>query len=143
MKSLEEIRDRIKLQIADPEESMMIAMCNYHPLMPYVSEFIKEGHEADPLTKETIIDEMREYMSFAFEKAYGCRGISASRSQWKYVQWLWVLEDEELVAFAEDEGNYAMYAIPILRKICERYGFEDPHPDWIYLGDEMWGKEID
>lgn len=103
----------------------MIAMSNYHPLMVYHPDYIKEGEEPDPLTQEAIIEEMRSYMEFALGKAYNERGISASRSVWKYVQWLWVLEDEELLDYAEDDDNYPMYGLPILQKICTKYGFEE------------------
>lgn len=125
MKSLREIKERIEGQRQDKVESMMISMSNYHPLMVYHSDYIKEGCEPDPLTEEAVIEEMRGYMEFALGKAYNERGISASRSVWKYVQWLWVLEDKELLAFAEDDDNYPMYGMPVLQRICDKYGFKE------------------
>ena len=126
IKSLNEIKERIEAHIEDRRESLMIAMCNHqHPLQAYHPEYIKEGFEPNPLTEEAVIEEMRGYMNFAFGKAHGQRGISASRSVWKYVQWLWLIEDEDLLAFAENESNYAMYGLPVLRKISDKYGFEE------------------
>lgn len=125
MKSLAEIKDHIESQLKDQTQRLMISMSNYHPLMVYHSDYIKEDCEPDPLTEETIIEEMRSYMGFALGKARNERGISASRSVWKYVQWLWVLEDEELLAFAEDDDNYPMYGMPVLQKICDKYGFKE------------------
>ena len=37
--------------------------------------------------------------------------------------WLWLLGDE-MLRFADDGDNYPMYGKPILRRICEKYGFE-------------------
>ena len=126
MKTLKEIKERIERQLKDPGERLMIATCNHqHPLQAFHPEYIKEGYEADPLTEEAIIQEMREYMDFALGKARNERGISASRSVWKYVQWLWAIEDEELLDFAEDDSNYPMYGMPILQKICDKYGFKE------------------
>ncbi len=126
MRSLTEIKERIEAHIEDKGESLMIAMCNnQHPLQVYHPDYIKEGYEPTPLTKEEIENVMRKYMTFAFGKAHGQRGISASRSVWKYVQWLWLLEDEELLAFAEDESNFAMYGLPVLREISDKYGFKE------------------
>ena len=126
MKSLTEVKDRIEAHIEDKGESLMIAMCNnQHPLQVYHPDYIKEGFEPDPLTEEVIIEKMRSYMKFALGKAHNERGISAGRSVWKFVQWLWVLEDEEVLAFAEDEGNYPMYGLPILQRICDKYQFNE------------------
>lgn len=126
MKSLTEIKERIERQLKDPGESLMIATCNHqHPLQVFHPEYIKEGYEAEKLTEEAITKKMMDYMDFALGKARNERGISASRSIWKYVQWLWVLEDEELLVFAEDEENYPMYGMPVLQKICDKYGFKE------------------
>ena len=140
MRSLDEIKVRVDQHFGDEVQGTMIAMAGgYHPVMIYHPDYVKEGYEASPLTEEEVVKEMKEYIEFAFGKAYNCRGLSSSRSIWKFTQWLWLLEDHELMTFAEDDDNYAMYGVPVLRKIAEKYGFTDPHPDWTYIGDEMWG----
>ncbi len=108
-------------------------------LIPYLSEdevkpFLKEGTDLtewkqQPLTREYVIAEMRQYMEFAWGKVEDHRGISASRSVEKMRAWLWLLEDEDTRAFADDEWHYAQYGAPILKKICEVYGFPIPDGD--------------
>lgn len=98
-----------------------------------VREFLKPetteaGWEAEPLTDEGVIGRMRDYMEFAWDKALGERGISSSRSIDHFRAWLFLLGDDELLAFAGDEGNYPQYGKPILVRICEKYGFPMPTP---------------
>lgn len=83
--------------------------------------------DQDELTQDAVTERMRNYMEFAWGKALGHRGISASRSVAKMRAWLWVLADDELVTFAEADENYENYGAPILWRICENYDF--PLPD--------------
>lgn len=137
MKTLKEIKERIL--DGSPTNSLMIQLSSGHPLCIFVPEFIKDEYQHDVLeiTEENIIAKMKDYIEFAFGKAYGCRGISSSRSIWKFTEWLWALEDD-LLEFAEDDDNYEMYGIPILRKISEKFGFTDPYPIYEYKGNETW-----
>lgn len=79
------------------------------------------------LTRESVLEIMRQYMVFAWEKACGHRGISASRSIAKMAAWLWLLRDDEMAAFATNDANYPQYGVPILKAICDKYDF--PIPD--------------
>lgn len=81
----------------------------------------------EPLTGQSVLAVMEKYMSFAWGKVKDHRGISAGRSVEKMGAWLWLLGDDDLVAVAHDGENYAQYGAPILKKICEKYGF--PVPD--------------
>lgn len=132
MRTLEEIKKRIEEHVADKSplgNRMMIAACGgVHPLMYFHPDYIKEGYQPDPLTEEAVIDAMRKYIDFAFEKAHNQRGLSANRSIWKFTQWLWLIEDEALLDFAENSDNYPMYGLPILRAIAEKYGFKEAEP---------------
>lgn len=98
-----------------------------------------------PCDRDTVIAEMRDYMSFAWEKAYDHRGLSASRSLYKMQAWLWLLGDDELLVFAEDADNYVPYGTPILRKISEKYDFyipgEEEDEEEENEGDENEGDE--
>src|SRR5579859_7051421 len=72
-----------------------------------VSPLLKEDADLSdwqqkPLTRESVIATMREYMTFAWEKVMDHRGISAMRSVEKMTAWLWLLGDEETQQFAED-----------------------------------------
>lgn len=81
--------------------------------------------QSKPNTRESIIASMRDYMDFALEKARDHRGISAGRSLDHFRAWLWLLEDEETLAFLDDEKNYPQYGAPCLKKICEVYDFKE------------------
>lgn len=72
-------------------------------------------------TKESVIEEIKDYLPFAYEKAEGARGISSNRSIAHFQAWLWLIEDEELFEFALDDDNYPMYGFPILQRIAEKY----------------------
>ncbi|MEE9215623.1 MAG: hypothetical protein V3U54_12785 [Thermodesulfobacteriota bacterium] len=73
-------------------------------------------------TRENVIKEIKEYLPFAFDKAENERGLSANRSIDHFKCWLFLIDDQELLDFAEKDGNYAMYGKPILERIKERYG---------------------
>jgi len=103
------------------------------PFLPVekVKPFLKEDADLSdwkeqPLTAEAVIAEMREYMEFAWGKVQDHRGISASRSVTKMQAWLWLLEDNETLAFAQKDSNYAQYGAPVLKKVCQKYGFPIP-----------------
>jgi len=94
-------------------------------------QFCKKGARLSdwksyPLTKKQILKEMKEYMEFAWDKVENHRGISANRSIVKMRAWLWLLKNQELVDFANNPDNYPNYGAPILKKICEKYGFLVP-----------------
>lgn len=94
----------------------------------HAKEFLKDGITKEDwdkdrvTTDEQVIAEIIRYMPFAIGKAENERGISSSRSIGHYCNWLWLIEDHELLAFAQDDSNYPMYGMPILKKIQEKYG---------------------
>lgn len=121
MRTVEDIKAKISASIEDYGESLMVGMSEgIHPLQYYVPDFFKDEFKDKvlPLTREAIIGDMREYMKFALKKARDERGLSASRSAWKYKQWLWVLEDDE---FNSDLDNYQDYGLGVLRAINKKY----------------------
>jgi hypothetical protein len=75
-----------------------------------------------PHTRENILKEMHEYMSFAVDKATNHRGLSASRSIFHYKAWIWLLGDQDYETI--DWERYPMYGCPILALIAETYGIE-------------------
>ena len=125
MRTLEELEARINKHAEDSTERLFIQMCGgFHPLMDWSPTWLKEEYTPEPLTEEAVIKEMQNYIDFALRKANNERGISSNRSVWKYVQWLWLLEDDELFSFARDDSNYPMYGMPILKKIIEKYNLK-------------------
>ncbi len=105
------------------------------PYLPFAhaTEFLKPGTKEEdwnpqPLDEAAVILEMREYMAnFGWPKAIDHRGLSAGRTIEKMGAWLWLLDKDELAAFAGDDKNYPMYGAPILFKICADMDF--PIPD--------------
>jgi hypothetical protein len=96
--------------------------------------FLKLGAQRDewkPVARDrkSVIEQMRDYMTFALEKATDHRGLSANRSVNHFTAWLFLLGDDGLVAFAEDDGNYKNYGMPILKAICDKYQFAFPADD--------------
>jgi hypothetical protein len=91
----------------------------------HAKEFLKEEVTADtwqpePNNREAILLTMLEYMPFAWEKANGCRGISAGRSLAHYTAWIWMIEDEAEFGNLE---QYEHYGKEHLRSICAHYGW--------------------
>lgn len=86
-------------------------------------EVVKTKWTVRPNTRESILEEMKDYMEFAWDKALNHRGLSANRSVDKMKAWCWLLSEDEKI----DWENYAQYGAPILKQICELYGF--PMPD--------------
>jgi len=79
---------------------------------------------------DAVKAEMDSYMPFALSKAREHRGLSSMRTIWHYRAWLFLLDDDDGVAFAEDESNYANYGVPILLWVCTKYGINFPDEPW-------------
>lgn len=129
MRSQEEVAARFMAD-NDPFGFAQEALAPYLP-QAFVDERAKGAMEDTRLhtalpTRDAVVQQMREYMVFAWKKVKDHRGITAVRSVIKMREWLWLLEDNELVAFAEAGKNYNNYGAPVLRRICEVYCFTIP-----------------
>ncbi len=87
--------------------------------------FLKEDlleidYVRQPRDRDSVIDQMRDYISFAWDKANSGRGLSAGRSLDHFTAWIWLLGDD---ANFPDLQNYNYYGKDHLVKICEFYGF--------------------
>lgn len=136
MKSVAEIVQRLKI----PSETDLLGLAKgdwYEFLTPgEAAEYgvlPTGGHSWDylPRTVNNVLAVMRDYMSFALDKAADHRGISASRSIEHFRNWLWLIEDEDpkysaALSFLSDNRNYPQYGVPILKKICEAIGYHFP-----------------
>lgn len=87
-------------------------------------EITREAWENDQHSqeRENVLEDFADYMQFAIGKAIDHRGISASRSIEKLQTWQWLLGDEP-----HPDEPYRNYGAPILKAVCEQYGF--PVPD--------------
>lgn len=75
--------------------------------------------------------EIRDYMSFAWDKANDCRSLSASRSIEHMSAWLFLLGKEELVTRINEE--YAFYGKTSLYLICKEFDI-----NWKSHDDNEW-----
>ena len=100
----------------------LLVYCDYEHVKPYLkADATPDDWKPQALTVEAVRQQLIDYLPFAWEKARGERGISASRSIQHFESWLWLLGDDELLAFAEDEGHYEPYGKPILLRITAKY----------------------
>lgn len=77
-------------------------------------------------TRENVIEDMRDYMDFAWDKATSHRGLSAQRSVDRMYHWLWLLGDKDMLDEYETI-EYGPYGGPKLAYICNKLGFEIPN----------------
>ncbi|KKM56234.1 hypothetical protein LCGC14_1551890 [marine sediment metagenome] len=67
--------------------------------------------------KNDIIKEMKEYLSFAFQKATDERGISANRSLLHYQNWFWLIGDQDFAdSIFKDFSNYGLEKLKEIEK---------------------------
>ena len=85
--------------------------------------------EQKPLTYKTVIADMRGYMDLAWRRVQDHNAFGASSSIDKMRAWIWLLGDEETLAFAKGDIHYSNYGAPILKRICEKYDFPAPCED--------------
>jgi len=130
MRTIAEIVDKLRSLNDDFLDFKRMELVCFLPL-DHLREFLKpdadmSDWEPDALEESVVKQRIGDYMSFAWDKVRNHRGISAIRSIDKTWSWLWLLEDTELCAFAEDDSNYAQYGAPILAAICRQYGLAIP-----------------
>jgi len=99
-------------------------------------EKVEKGEEewkSIPYTPENVIKRMKDYMEFAWDKANGCRGISAWRSIQHYRNWLYMFGDGDIDEMVRAMEHYEYYGKPWLSIICEILGI-----DWTKLDNGLW-----
>ena len=83
------------------------------------SEYEGDKWTSAPRDRESILEEMRDYMPFAWDKANNCRGLSAARSLDHYQAWTWLAGDD-----LGDFSEYEYYGKDHLARICDYYGWD-------------------
>ena len=103
----------------------------------FMKDKVKDGLEEKDLgkffmeiDKNSILKQIEDYMSFAWDKANGYRGISSSRSICHFIGWIWLsgAKDFALEIELDFENNYEYYGKDILVKICKYYKID--HSKW-------------
>jgi hypothetical protein len=133
MRTQDEIAERFmrkRQEFLNFEPEILVAFLDYEHAKP----ILKEGVTADewgesriPLIRETVVEHARTYMGeYGWDKCLNHRGISANRTVQKMEAWMWLLCDDEMVAVCQDPELYPQYGAPILKAICEKYGWEIP-----------------
>lgn len=105
------------------EQGDLIARLPWDKAKPLLSGDVTEEQWAGihiSRDRDHLINEMREYMPFAWKKANGFRGISASRSMSHFRAWVWLAGDD-----LGEFNNYQHYGKDHLVRICNHYGFEN------------------
>jgi len=106
----------------------LLGFLDYEHAKPYIKpETTREewDESKSPNTEKAIKRIMKEYMPFAWDKANGCRGLSAGRSMAHYSAWVWLLGDEDNFGDLEE---YQFYGKDNLVKLCKYYGWD--HTQW-------------
>jgi len=122
----EEIVERVRAieaesRLFDFEGETLIRFLPFEFAKPFlIDEATEESFgERPPLTHESVVEAMREYMPHAWEKCEDERGLSAMRSSQRYAGWLWLLCDDDL-----SEMEPGWYGFDLLWAVCQKYGIE-------------------
>jgi hypothetical protein len=147
MRTQEQIVNKIKMVKAKDQDWMgtisgdLITYLEFNNAKQFLSDkyirdnkICKENWVTEINEKDHILNEMKEYMSFAWDKANDFRGLSASRSMDHYTAWIWLLGDED---YFGDLGDYKYYGKDNLKKICDKYGWDSKQwDDGVRLNEE-------
>lgn len=120
MKTLEQIIAYKAQSIDERDVSRLVRFLSESQLNSMgikLKDEFKGSHVPEEFSREAVLKYMAGDLEFAFEKAIGQRGISASCMNDVMKMWMWVLDDD----LAECE-EYAQYGLPLLKKIAVKYG---------------------
>lgn len=131
MRTAEQILARIEERKTEDflgfETSHLVVLLPFEQAKPYLKEGVQENNWL-PVTLDVkeVRREMEAYLSFAWEKANNCRGLSAGRSISHYSAWLWLLDDQEKWpdAVIDLMHNYQFYGKAWLARITKYLGFD-------------------
>jgi len=129
IRTVEEIKNKIKegfstdffgFGVQDIAEALPFEDVKEMLTEEFLNKFnAKELWEKDRLkTKDDVVNKMKDYLDFAWDKANSERGLSADRSIQHYIAWSWLIDDQlynELVRMYKTE--YRDYGKNILSYI--------------------------
>ena len=107
------------------EVSDLVVRLEYEKAKQFIpTDVIQKDWEVVSREPADVISMMRNYMSFAWEKANDCRGLSAGRSLSHYSAWIWLAGDD-----LGDLLEYEFYGKDKLVLICNHYGWDSSEWD--------------
>lgn len=125
MKTLEQVAEQYESKTLDGRDLNRLAKFIPEEMLPRFGLSLKEEfvgtHVPQEFTKENILLQLKNDVSFGFEKALDQRGISASLMYQVVGMWNWILEEG-----LEDFEEYAYYGLPLFKATAVKYGFENP-----------------
>lgn len=130
MRTDKEILDRIEfVKESDwmgTETSDLLIRLSFDVAKPFLVEGAEESEwKMISRDRDYVLDEMFEYMSFAWDKANNGRGLSASRSMRHFSAWTWLIGDDDKLP---NLNNYEFYGKDNLKDnlcaICKLYGWD-------------------
>jgi hypothetical protein len=89
----------------------------------HVKDLLKADSGPGDWPEPDVATKAREYLSFAIGKAVGHRGMSAHRSIEKLREWLWCLDDRDLIA-RFDAAPHPQYGAPKLAVLAAAWQVE-------------------
>lgn len=128
MRTQEEILARFKKvdDLFNTQKVDLIDYMTFENAKPYLQEDyvlkVDSGEEKWDMNDDPK-KEILEYLDFAYEKAEGERGLSASRCMAHFRTWIWLDDDKFYNEIIHLIDNYTDYGIPALDKISEHYGY--------------------
>ena len=131
LRTIEEILLKLEEVIGSNEDFFGVQKNSLIEALEYedAKEFLKEG-----VTKESwdegrvkynlkeLMQRMKEYLDFAFDKAENGRGLSAGRSLDHYRIWFWLITEPEMEMHTQDEyGDYGKSILTDIEKWLESH----------------------
>lgn len=134
MKNIDEIKDKIEVGFKDDFFEFgirdIIEALPFEDAKPYLTaDFVsqpdaeEEWEQLRLKSADDVLTKMKDYLSFAYDKAHNQRGLSADRSIRHFIAWAWLINDDfhqELVDLYDN--SYDDYGLSILHRIKEWLG---------------------
>ena len=131
MRTQQEIVDRLSAkgdEFLNFEPEVLFGFLDFEHAKPLLRDGSATEAEWTKLTTGAdSMEQAKMYMAeYGWPKALSHRGISAGRTIQKMTAWAWLAEDQKAIDITEST-DYAQYGVPILKALCEHWGW--PIPD--------------
>ena len=95
----------------------------------------KETWNPKPYNKQSVTNQIKSYLEFAWDKANNMRGLSAARSMMHFSNWFYMFGNEDTDILVRELLEYEYYGKPWLAIISELFDI-----DWSSLDDGCWAN---